>query len=69
MTNASFSAGMPILLHLDASPRGDRSITRRLTHDFALAWKQAHPRGQIIYRGQRRFRGRGWYCRNRARQR
>jgi FMN-dependent NADH-azoreductase len=50
MSNASFSGDIPILLHLDASPRGDRSITRRLTHDFALAWKQAHPRGQIIYR-------------------
>ena len=49
-SNASFSGDIPILLHLDASPRGDRSITRRLTHDFALAWKQAHPRGQIIYR-------------------
>jgi FMN-dependent NADH-azoreductase len=41
---------MPILLHLDASPRGDRSITRRLTHDFAIAWKHVHPDGKIIYR-------------------
>jgi FMN-dependent NADH-azoreductase len=41
---------MPTLLHLDASPRGDRSISRQLTRDFALAWKQAHPGEQIIYR-------------------
>ena len=41
---------MPTLLHLDASPRGDRSISRQLTRDFAAAWKQTHPEGQIIYR-------------------
>jgi FMN-dependent NADH-azoreductase len=41
---------MPILLHLDASPRGDRSITRQLTHAFATTWKQTHPGGQMIYR-------------------
>ena len=41
---------MPILLHLDASPRRDRSVSRQLTRDFAAAWKQAHPEGQIIYR-------------------
>ena len=41
---------MPTLLHIDASPRGDRSVSRRLTHEFAAAWKQAHPHGKIIYR-------------------
>ncbi|HEY6333733.1 MAG TPA: NAD(P)H-dependent oxidoreductase, partial [Blastocatellia bacterium] len=41
---------MPTLLHLDASPRGDRSVSRQLTRDFALAWKQAQPAGKIIYR-------------------
>jgi FMN-dependent NADH-azoreductase len=41
---------MPTLLHIDASPRGDRSVSRRLTGDFALAWRQAHPGEQIIYR-------------------
>src|SRR6516165_1366784 len=44
------SRDMPTLLHLDASPRGARSVSRQLTRDFALAWKQAHPGGQIIYR-------------------
>ena len=41
---------MPTLLHIDASPRGERSVSRRLTHDFAGAWKQAHTDGKIIYR-------------------
>ena len=41
---------MPILLHIDASPRGDRSISRQLTREFAAAWKEANPDGQVIYR-------------------
>jgi FMN-dependent NADH-azoreductase len=41
---------MSTLLHIDSSPRGERSISRRLTSDFASAWKQAHPQGKIIYR-------------------
>jgi FMN-dependent NADH-azoreductase len=38
------------VLHLDASPRGERSISRQLTREFAGVWKQANPGGQIIYR-------------------
>jgi FMN-dependent NADH-azoreductase len=41
---------MSTLLHIDASPRGERSVSRQLTHDFATAWIQAHPAGKIIYR-------------------
>jgi FMN-dependent NADH-azoreductase len=41
---------MRTLLHIDASPRGDRSISRQLTREFAIAWKEANPDGQIIYR-------------------
>jgi FMN-dependent NADH-azoreductase len=41
---------MSTLLHIDASPRNDRSISRQLTQEFALAWKEAYPDGQIIYR-------------------
>lgn len=41
---------MRTLLHIDASPRGDRSVSRQLTHEFAVGWKEAHPDGQIIYR-------------------
>lgn len=41
---------MPILLHLDSSARGERSISRQLTREFADAWKKANPAGSIIYR-------------------
>jgi FMN-dependent NADH-azoreductase len=41
---------MPTLLHLDSSPRGERSVSRQLTRDFANAWKQAHPGAEVIYR-------------------
>ena len=41
---------MRALLHIDASPRGDRSISRQLTRDFAVSWKEANPDGKIIYR-------------------
>jgi FMN-dependent NADH-azoreductase len=41
---------MSTLLHIDASPRGERSVSRQLTRDFASAWKQAHTVGKIIYR-------------------
>jgi FMN-dependent NADH-azoreductase len=41
---------MPTLLHIDASPRSDRSISRQLTREFVVAWEKANPHGQIIYR-------------------
>jgi FMN-dependent NADH-azoreductase len=41
---------MPTLLHIDSSARGERSVSRQLSHDFATAWKQAHPGAEIIYR-------------------
>jgi FMN-dependent NADH-azoreductase len=41
---------MSTLLHIDTSPRGERSVSRQLTHDFTSAWKQAHPAGKTIYR-------------------
>ena len=41
---------MPTLLHIDFSPRGDRSTSRELTREFAGAWKEANPDGQVIYR-------------------
>jgi hypothetical protein len=43
VTTGEFLSAMP-------SPRGDRSISRQLTRDFAAGWKQAHPEEQIIYR-------------------
>lgn len=41
---------MPTLLHIDASPRGDYSISRKVSAAFADAWKQANPGGKVIYR-------------------
>lgn len=41
---------MSHLLHLDASPRGDRSITRALTKEFAAEWKSRYPDGTVTYR-------------------
>ncbi len=41
---------MPTLLHIDASPRGDYSLSRRLSAAFAAQWKQVHPDGKIIRR-------------------
>src|ERR1700684_4580163 len=41
---------MPTLLQIDASPRGDYSISRRLTAAFADAWKDKHPDGKVITR-------------------
>jgi FMN-dependent NADH-azoreductase len=41
---------MPHLLRIDASPRGDRSISRVLTKEFAENWKANHPGGTVAYR-------------------
>jgi FMN-dependent NADH-azoreductase len=41
---------MPTLLHVDSSPLGESSITRRLSREFAQQWKQAHPEGAVITR-------------------
>jgi FMN-dependent NADH-azoreductase len=41
---------MPTLLHIDASPRGDYSISRKVSAAFAESWKEANPGGQIVYR-------------------
>ena len=41
---------MTHILHLDASPRGDRSISRTLSKEFINQWKNAHPNDTITYR-------------------
>lgn len=41
---------MAHLLHLDASPRGDRSVSRALSKDFITHWKALHPHDSITYR-------------------
>lgn len=41
---------MTHILHLDASPRGDRSVSRTLSKEFVEQWKTAHPDDTITYR-------------------
>jgi FMN-dependent NADH-azoreductase len=41
---------MTHILHLDASPRGDRSISRTLTKEFITDWQAAHPGDTVTYR-------------------
>jgi FMN-dependent NADH-azoreductase len=46
---------MTHILHLDSSPRGDRSISRALTKQFIDVWKQIHPDDAITYRDLGRY--------------
>lgn len=41
---------MANLLHLDASPRNQRSHSRRLSGEFVEAWKQFYPNDKVTYR-------------------
>ena len=41
---------MTNLLHIDASPRGERSHTRRLTAEFVGEWQKAYPLDVVTYR-------------------
>jgi FMN-dependent NADH-azoreductase len=41
---------MPTLLHLDASPRVDLSISRQLSAAAVAAWKDKHPGGKVVER-------------------
>ncbi|BAY76458.1 NAD(P)H dehydrogenase (quinone) [Nostoc linckia NIES-25] len=41
---------MPNILHIDSSPRSDRSHSRELSKEFITAWKTAHPEDAIAYR-------------------
>jgi FMN-dependent NADH-azoreductase len=41
---------MSHILHLDSSPRADRSVSRTLAHEFVTAWIEAHPGDTIAYR-------------------
>ncbi|MBN3891100.1 MAG: FMN-dependent NADH-azoreductase [Nostoc sp. JL31] len=38
------------ILHIDSSPRGERSHSRELSKGFVSAWKAAHPEDAIAYR-------------------
>lgn len=41
---------MPTLLHLNASPRGDYSVSRRLTKAVEEEWMKNNPGARVIYR-------------------
>lgn len=38
------------LLVVEASPRGDQSISRNLTRRFVAQWRSSHPTGEIVER-------------------
>lgn len=38
------------ILHIDSSPRGERSHSRELSKEFVSSWKAAHPEDAIAYR-------------------
>lgn len=46
----SSATSAPTLLHLDASPRGERSSSRRLGQKFLTSWRHAHPNSRVIVR-------------------
>lgn len=41
---------MAHILHIDSSPRGERSISRTVTNDFITRWKQRSPDDTVTYR-------------------
>jgi FMN-dependent NADH-azoreductase len=44
---------MASILHIDSSPRGDRSKSRNLAKEFMAAWQALHPDDVITYRDLR----------------
>src|ERR1700757_4732841 len=41
---------MSTLLKIDSSPMGERSVSRKLTAEFAKIWVETHPNGAVISR-------------------
>jgi FMN-dependent NADH-azoreductase len=41
---------MANILHIDSSPRGERSISRALSYEFITSWKNTHPDDTVTYR-------------------
>ncbi len=44
---------MARILHVDSSPRGDRSKSRKLAKEFMVAWQALHPDDVITFRDLR----------------
>ncbi|MCC5647245.1 FMN-dependent NADH-azoreductase [Nostoc sp. CHAB 5824] len=43
------------ILHIDSSPRGERSHSRELSKEFVSSWRAAHPEDAIAYRDIGRY--------------
>lgn len=43
------------ILHIDSSPRGERSHSRELSKEFVSGWRAAHPEDAIAYRDLGRY--------------
>ena len=41
---------MSTLLKIDVSPRGDYSVSRKLSAEYATQWQAAHPDGKVVVR-------------------
>lgn len=41
---------MAHILHIDSSPRGNRSVSRTLAAEFVDTWKASHSTGKVTYR-------------------
>ncbi|NMG21632.1 FMN-dependent NADH-azoreductase [Brasilonema bromeliae] len=41
---------MAHILHIDSSPRGERSFSRKFSGEFITAWKNAHSGDKVTYR-------------------
>lgn len=41
---------MAHILHIDSSPRSERSYSRTLSYEFITTWKTAHPDDTVTYR-------------------
>ncbi|WP_341527589.1 FMN-dependent NADH-azoreductase [Nostoc sp. UHCC 0302] len=41
---------MANILHIDTSPRGERSISRALSYEFITSWKDTHTGDKVTYR-------------------
>lgn len=44
---------MTTVLHLDSSPRGERSKSRQLAEEFVTQWKQSQDQTRVLYRDLR----------------
>ena len=41
---------MATVLHIDSSPLGELSVSRKLTADIVAAWLKSHPSDKLVYR-------------------